>query len=82
MVKSPVSVCQGKDTHAHEENTQYWNVGTHELWWMDTAILWSNLSICIKSFKIFMLFNLAITLLEMYPKEIIKDAARDLCSIL
>lgn len=78
---------EGKDTHIHmhmhaHTHTQYWNVGIHKLWWTAIIILWSNLSMCIKSFKVFMVFDLVITHLEMYPKEIIKDAVRDLCSIL
>ena len=73
--------CTCTHTHTHT-HTQYWNVGIHKLWWTAVIILWSNLSMCIKSFKVFMVFDLVITHLEMYPKEIIKDAVRDLCSVL
>lgn len=79
-----ISVYQeGKDTHTQMKKTP--NIGMwalNKLWWTGITILWSYLSMCIKSFKTFMLFDLAITHLEMYPKEIIKDAVRDLCSIL
>lgn len=64
----PSSYKTSKVTHIHtqRQKTRYWNMATYKLWWIGIIILRGNLSICIRSFKIFILFDLIIRLLKMY----------------
>lgn len=74
---------ESKDTHTHTHpHTQYWNVSIHKLWWTARPFCGVICQCVSRAVKYSWLLDLSNTHLEMYPKEIIKDAVRDLCSVL